>query len=526
MKISTRCCKFFLMIQKKLNVRRKILLLEDLKIKIEILKLKKKIILCHGVFDLLHAGHIKHLIKAKSLGDILVVSLTKNEFIDKGPNRPYFDLKQRMDSIASLECVDFVTCSNKDSALDVLQKIKPAIYCKGNDYKSVKNDLSKKIIYEKKILEKFKGKLVFTNEDHFSSSKILNNYNLSLNKDQEKFLKKVSLKKDINIKKIFENLKKQKMLVLGEIIIDKYTFCDPLGKSGKDPIMMFSKEKDEIFLGGAGAISNHSAQFSNNVKLLTMVGETDSYLNFIKKKISKNIKVFFHKKKSSPTIEKQKYLDKVTLNKIVGFYKFNDEMISAIDENKTYKQTKNLLNKSSILLISDYGHGFISKNFAKKLSRLRNFTALNSQVNAANSGTHSINKYSNIDLVIINETELRNELRNKEDKLEALMSKISSLYNFKILVVTRGKEGAVLFNKKIKKFFFCPAFSENVVDKIGSGDAMLAVLALAYKITNDDEVSLLLGSLAAAQQVQIIGNKNSVDSLKLIKTFKHLINSI
>ena len=510
---------------KKLNVRRKILLLEDLKIRIETFKLKKKIILCHGVFDLLHAGHIKHLIKAKSLGEVLVVSLTKNEFIDKGPNRPYFDLKQRMESIASLECVDFVTYSNKDSAIDVLQKIKPAIYCKGSDYKSIESDLSKKIIYEKKILEKFKGKLVFTNEDHFSSSKILNNYNLSLNKNQEKFLKKVSLK-NVNIKKIFENLKKQKMLVLGEMIIDKYTFCEPLGKSGKDPIMMFSKGKDEIFLGGAGAISNHSSQFSNNITLLTMVGETNSYLSFIKKKISKIIKVFFHKKRNSPTIEKQKYLDKVTLNKIVGFYKFNDDIISASDENKIYKQTKNLLNKNSILLISDYGHGFISKTFAKKLSRLRNFTALNSQVNAANSGTHSIKKYSNIDLVIINETELRNELRDKEGRLETLMSKISSLYNFKILVVTRGKEGAVLFNKKIKKFFFCPAFSENVVDKIGSGDAMLAILALAYKITNDDQISLLLGSLAAAQQVQFIGNKSSVDSLKLIKTFKHLISSI
>ena len=106
------------------------------------------------------------------------------------------------------------------------------------------------------------------------------------------------------------------------------------------------------------------------------------------------------------------------------------------------------------------------------------------------------------------------------------MSNISSMNNFKILVVTRGKEGAVLYNKKLKRFFFCPAFTEKVVDKIGSGDAMLAIIALAYKITNDDEVSLLIGSLAAAQQVQFIGNKYSINSLKLIKTLKHLINSI
>ena len=515
------------MIQKNSKLKEKILILDSLSNRIKSLRKKGgKIILCHGVFDLLHLGHIKHLIKAKSLGETLVVSLTKDEFIHKGPNRPYFNLKQRMEAVAALSCVDFVTYSNLDSALDVLKKIKPAIYCKGNDYKFLNQDLSKKIIIENKILEKHNGKLIFTNEDHFSSSKVLSSYNLGLNETQKKFIKNISFKKNLNIKRIFDKLKKQKMLIIGEIIIDKYTYCEPLGKSGKDPIMMFAREKDELFLGGVGAIANHASQFSDNISLSAMVGDKNNYIEFIKKKIAKNVNAFFFHKKNSSTIEKQKFLDKVTLNKVVGFYKFNDQIISSTEEKKVYNNTKKKLNKDSILLISDYGHGFISKNFAKKLSKLRNFTALNSQVNAANYGTHSIKKYSNIDLVIINETELRIELRDKEGDLKKLMSNISSMNNFKILVVTRGKEGAVLYNKKLKRFFFCPAFTEKVVDKIGSGDAMLAIIALAYKITNDDEVSLLIGSLAAAQQVQFIGNKYSINSLKLIKTLKHLINSI
>ena len=92
--------------------------------------MKKRIILCHGVFDVLHLGHIKHLIKAKSLGDVLVVSFTKDKFVDKGPNRPYFNLNQRMEAVAALTCVDFVTYNNLDSAVDVL-KNKNHLYIAG-----------------------------------------------------------------------------------------------------------------------------------------------------------------------------------------------------------------------------------------------------------------------------------------------------------------------------------------------------------------------------------------------------------
>ena len=104
------------------------------------------------------------------------------------------------------------------------------------------------------------------------------------------------------------------------------------------------------------------------------------------------------------------------------------------------------------------------------------------------------------------------------------MLQISKMYNFKILVVTKGKDGVLLYNKSKNKFYFCPAFTDKVVDKIGSGDAMLAIISSIYKNTHDEELSLFIGSLAAAQKVQIIGNSKSIDGMKLIKTFNHLIN--
>ena len=490
-------------------------------------KQKNKIVLSHGVFDLLHIGHIKHFENAKKLGDKLIVSITKDKFIDKGPNRPFFNLKLRMEAVAALESVDYVTYGNLDSSIDVIEKIKPNIYVKGQDYKKHKDDVTGKIYDEKKTLEKFKGRLKYTNEIRSSSTKLLHHYDFNLNPIQKNFLNNISsIIQKKNFSNIFKKIESDETLILGEIILDKYNFCEPLGKSGKDPILMFSKKKEEMYLGGAGAISNHISQFSKKVKLCSIVGSFNNYRNFIKKNISKNVISKLFTKKNSPTIEKQKYLDHVSLNKIIGFYTYNDEKIEKNLENQIYKYLKKNLKQSTTLLVADYGHGMITSTLANKISKMKNFVTLNAQINAANIGTHNINKYKNLNIVIINEQELRNELRDKSDKTENLMKKISVSNNFKILVVTKGKEGVILYNKLKNKFFYCPAFTDNVVDKIGSGDAMLAMISSVYKITNNEYLSLFIGSLAAAQKVKIVGNSQAINKMKLVKTFNHLTKTL
>ena len=99
----------------------------------------KKIVLCHGVFDLLHIGHIKHFVEAKSLGDILVVTLTPDIYVNKGPNRPAFSEKLRIEAIAALNTVDYVALNQSPTAVSAIKKIKPNIYCKGPDYKNHKS---------------------------------------------------------------------------------------------------------------------------------------------------------------------------------------------------------------------------------------------------------------------------------------------------------------------------------------------------------------------------------------------------
>ena len=129
----------------------KIQSLEELsKIIIKLKKNKKKISLCHGVFDLLHPGHINHFAQAKKKADILVVSLTSDRFVLKGPGRPYFKENLRLQSVASLEVVDYVLISDQKSSLQVIKRLKPDFYFKGSDYKIQKDDLTGKIELEKK----------------------------------------------------------------------------------------------------------------------------------------------------------------------------------------------------------------------------------------------------------------------------------------------------------------------------------------------------------------------------------------
>ena len=149
--------------------------------------------------------------------------------------------------------------------------------------------------------------------------------------------------------------------------------------------------------------------------------------------------------------------------------------------------------------------------------------ALNAQINAANIGYHSMRNYKNINCVIINEGELRHEMRDKNNKVELLMKKFSLQQKVKNLVVTRGVNGALLYEKSKNKFTGCEAFADNAIDKIGAGDAMLSIIALFFKSGFSKELSLLSGSLAAAQLTESIGNKETVSKTKILKTLEHMM---
>ena len=488
---------------------------------------KKKIrtiVHCHGVFDLLHVGHIKHLKKAKELGNKLVVTLTSDRYVNKGPGRPVFNQTLRSEVLAAIDSVDYVAINDTPTAVYPIKIIKPNIYCKGKDYKNFNDDITGEIKNELKELKKIKGKIVFTEELTFSSSRLINRSTDFFSLRQKKIIKKISKKTDFKkIKKNIDNFNKLKILVIGETIIDQYNFCEAIGKSGKEPMLVLKEIKQDQYLGGVLSIAKNLSELSNKITVLSMIGEKKEYLNDINKNLPKKIKTKFIFKKNSPTIVKKRFVDSVSQSKVIGIYNINDEILNKTDENLFNKLLLKEIKKHDLVIVSDYGHGLISKKSANIICKNSKFLALNAQINASNIGYHTIRNYNNFNTLIINEKEIRHEMRDKISKEEILMRKISREKNIKNLIVTKGEAGSILYHKAKNKFHYADAFAHKVVDKVGAGDTMLSLIGPCLKTKIDNEITLLISSLAAAQSVETIGNKYTISKVKILKTLENIL---
>lgn len=492
--------------------------------KIKILKLKKKkIVLCHGVFDLVHLGHIEHFKSAKKFGDYLIVSLTKDKFIKKGPGRPLFNELQRMEYLNNIKIVDQVIISNSESSIDVINLIKPDFYIKGPDYKDNIKDKTKKIILEKKAVEKNKGKIKFTNDVTFSSSNILNTSNFIFSDQQRHFLNNLKKKYNYNkIETILKKFKKLSVLIIGELIIDKYCFGDIIGKSGKEPHLVLKENFIEHYLGGSAAVAKHLSTFVKDVKIISPFGNEKFYKSIIKKDFDKNISSFFFKSHSNfKTITKTRFVDKNSNYKLFGSYQLPDK-IDSLTEKIVLKKIKSCKQKTNMTLVCDYGHNFITKKISSEITRQNKYTFLNAQVNASNKGFHNINKYGSVNSIVINENELRQELRDNTSDIKILAKILIKNKKIQNLIITRGSEGAILMNNRYK-VFSCPGFALKSIDKVGAGDAMLSLASLGLKLKLDPELVLFISSLAAAMSVETIGNKEHVTFEKLDRTLEYML---
>ncbi len=482
----------------------------------------KKIILCHGVFDILHVGHIKYFNEAKTYGDLLIVSITSDKYVNKGKGRPVFNENYRSEVIAALKIVDAVYLNNNPTAVELISSIKPDIYFKGPDYKNAKKDKTGNIIKEIDATKKYGGKINYSNDITFSSSNLINNHYSVLNQKQKKFVNNIinKYKFDYIYKKI-NSFKDLKILLVGETIIDEYIFGDVLGKSGKEPHLVIKENKNEQYLGGAAAIAGHLSSFCKSLDFISLIGKDRESLKYVKKKLNHKINVSFFYKDNSPTILKKRFIDNVSKQKILGVYKINDQSPDKNFNKRLQNKIKQKSKNADIVIVSDYGHGFISDSTAKILTSLKNMLSLNAQINASNYSYYSLRKYKNINILIINENELRFEMRDKDANVEHLAKMLKQLFKIKTLIVTRGDQGSLMIRKN--SITYCPAFANKVVDKIGAGDTMLSIISLCIKNKVPDDLTLFLGSIAGAFSVENIANSKFLDKNKMLREIEFIL---
>jgi rfaE bifunctional protein kinase chain/domain/rfaE bifunctional protein nucleotidyltransferase chain/domain len=483
----------------------------------------KRIVLCHGVFDLLHVGHIRHFKEARGHGDVLVVTLTEDTRVNKGPNRPAFPESLRAEALAALADVDYVAISRFPTAVEVIRAVRPDFYAKGPDYKDAAGDVTGGITLESDAVTEVGGSIVFTDDLTFSSSNLLNRhmpaYDGATAAWLDAFRSRYPSSVITDAVKSFAGLK---VLVIGEAILDEYIYVDQMGKSAKEPVLAMRYGSREMFAGGSLAIANHLAGFCERVELITFLGDRNAHEDFVRERLQPNVDATFLYKHDSPSIVKRRYVESYLMSKLFEVYEINDEPLDDEQDADFCALLDERVGAPDVVLVCDFGHGMLSPRAIRLLTKRARFLAVNTQINAANVGFHTISRYKRADYVCVHEGEIRLDARSRRGDMDELVRALADRLDCDNVLVTRGRRGVTLYNGKHAQTS-CPAFATSVVDRIGSGDAVLALTSMAVARGLPPEVTTFLANVVGAQAVQIVGNRSSIERVPTIKFIEAML---
>ena len=485
---------------------------------------KKKFItgLAHGVFDILHIGHVEYFKKAKSICDKLVVSVTVDKFVNKGADRPAFSIKDRVKMLKSIKFIDEVVISYESTAVNVIKHIKPDLYIKGKDYKNLVKHPTKNLKLEIQAVKNIGGDFVVINTNLKSSSKILNeNYNY-LDKDVIKFLKTIDKNKlQLKLKAIFFKPSRKKILVIGEPIIDVHCNVKVLGKAQKSNVVSTAFVKNQEYGGGVILASNFLNEFFDHVDLLAFFNSTND--KFFNKYLNAKIRIKKINSQSQKIIQKKRFVDSYSKNKL---FQINyDEKYILSDKNKKLylDNLKRIFQKYDELVIFDYGYGYMFKeclDFIKKYPKKIN---INCQTNSSNFGFNLISKYENGNIIAVDEVEFRLSVQDKTESIPDLIIKNRTTFKkYNVFIITSGDKGCYIVSKN--KFYYVPTVFKNTFDTTGCGDVFYSAFVFFYSLKTFTLSEIgLLSHIAAGMHANIEGNKNLINKDKLFQIIQTII---
>lgn len=488
---------------------------------------KKKIALCHGVFDLVHPGHIIHLQQAKEMADVLVVSITASKFVRKGPGRPYFDDEMRQQFLAAVGCIDYVMLSEGYAVDDIVECVKPDFYVKGEEYSNEKEDVTGKITAERELVEKYGGVIRYTSGQVFSSTKLINTAMTGLPdnvlKYMEDFIERYTM---ADIKKYSEKAKSLRVLILGDIIVDKYTYCSIQGLMSKDTGYSARINHSEEYLGGSVAVARHLRSFTENVTLMSIIGNEERIRLRMFDELADRIQLKLTYSADFPTIIKHRYLEKdAKREEYHKIFAVNNIPVPALYDREVKEEFKHKLEKEvaeyDVIFLCDFGHGLVDDEIKDIVQKKAKYLVLNCQTNSSNYGMNIITKYERADVFSLDQRELRLAIPTEAlDEAGALRKLRERLHGNGWL--TRGSMGA--YGIEQDEIYECPAFTLNVKDTVGAGDAFFSVAGLYTAAGAPIEVGTFMGNISGALAANIVGNKDAVEKVNVLKYASTLMN--
>lgn len=466
----------------------------------------KKVIMCHGTFDVVHPGHIRHLLYAKGKADLLIASLTSDEHIKKANFRPYVPQDLRALNLAALEIVDFVVIDENAEPLNNLSIIQPDYFAKGYEYHD--GGIHPKTREELAVIESYGGEIIFTPGDIvYSSSHIIENAPPNLGVEKLMMLMDAEGITFEDLHGALDKMKGVKVHVVGDTIVDSLTQTTLIGGMTKTPTMSVRFEDREDYVGGAGIVAKHIQAAGADVTYTTVLGD-DDYRTFVLDDLkAAGVKVNAIIDPTRPTTNKNAI--------IAGGYRLlkvdtlDNRSISAkiVDQIKTHVRET----ASDIVCYCDFRHGMFNKQTCPELNAAIPANVLKVADSQVASRWGNILEFEGFDLITPNEREARFAMGDQDSVVRPLAAELYKAARCSNLILKMGARG-ILAHRTVdsqdpRHFFTVDTFVDNVVDAVGAGDALLSYASLALRVTGNIVIAAILGNMAAGVECEIDGNE-------------------
>jgi cytidyltransferase-like protein len=471
----------------------------------------KSIVLCHGAFDLVHMGHLIHFEEAASLGDILVVTITADQYITK-KRSVSFSEAYRLRQVAALEIVDYVALVNEPSAVSAIEALHPDVYVKGPEYANLILDKTANIFREKGLVESYGGRIYFTQGETFSSTKLSHFLQASPEAVQGNPLlrnERVLFRDVSNLAYTLEEVKsflgqasQLRVCLLGETIVDEWVDITVTNLSHKSRCVAGQETARVRQVGGTGIIALHLAGF---------VKQVDCFTNGELGDVPSNVRV--HPLARNPLV-KTRFVDRDS-----GSPLFESKVLDLSDVNRDLPDFEDY----DVVLVADFGHGLLDAQAINRkiAAKRRAFVAAMAQVNSSNYGYNLPVKYVGADYYSLNRTEAELSLHEKNLPFEDLLDRMGRTLGSRALSVTDGGQGAIV--RVGTDVFSLPTLSTSVVDTIGCGDAYFALSSLAACLHLPARLVALTGSIGAAAMTQRRCNESPISEQEFTTIAKIVI---
>jgi rfaE bifunctional protein kinase chain/domain/rfaE bifunctional protein nucleotidyltransferase chain/domain len=462
-------------------------------------------ILCHGVFDVVHPGHLRHLSYAKSKAKVLIVSLTADRHIKKGTYRPHVPENIRALNLAALEMVDYVIIDDSATPIENIEKLKPDFFAKGFEYSG--SSLPVATLEESAAVSAYGGKIIFTPGDLvLSSSNLIEQKAPNLKIEKIISIMQTHKFTFTDITNALDEFDGIKVHVIGDTIVDTYTETSMIGGQTKTPTISVRYLDSKSYVGGAGVVALHLQSAGAKVTLTTLLGQ-DSLAQMVYKDLqSSGITINRISDNQRPTTQKNAII--CNGYRLLKLDTLDNTPVSTAVSNDFMKSISST--DSDIVVFSDFRHGIFHKqNIPDLISAInRNvFKVADSQV-ASRWG--NVSDFIGFDLITPNEREARFSLADQDSTIGPLAGNLYKLAKCKNLILKLGEKGLIgLSRTEIENdpvMISLDSFTENPIDPVGAGDALMAYAALTLKVSGSLPMASIIGSIAAACESDLNGN--------------------